>query len=246
MRRLSKDYFYQPGTAAFGLLGVLLLSGCSIDIGEVPFLCNVGGTECPDGYTCRESYGNVFNCVKEGTCPSNIKGCPTVAECGNGRCEPGETSLLCPQDCTSTDSGSKFDGPKQDGGPPPQDQFKPPQDQYVPPPDQYIPPPDQPPPLGQYGDRCSATMKCSYGYDCVPFGGSSTNGYCTAKCSSSGQKCTGTPGSTAAYCIMNYSSNTYCAFLCKLGTTSFPCPTQLKCNLITPNPPGSDQYVCEP
>jgi len=244
MRRLSKDYFYQPGTAAVGLLGVLLLTGCSIDLGEVPFLCNIGGTECPDGYTCRESYGSDFNCVKEGTCPSNIKGCPTVAECGNGRCEPGETSLLCPQDCKSTDSGSKFDGPKQDGGPPPQDQFKPPQDQYVPPPDQYIPPPDQPPILSQFGDRCSATKKCSYGFECKQV--TATTSYCTKKCTNLGQACTGGPTGTFSACIIPGSTTSvnYCGFICVTSTSTYSCPSTLKCG-SSPNPPGSSQYICE-
>lgn len=234
------------GSVQWILLGLgtlsLLAPGCTIDLGEAPFFCNIGGTECPDGYQCRESYGSSNVCVKQGSCPSGIKGCPTVAKCGNGKCEPGETPLLCPQDCSSTGQEGKTDGPiKKDGSTPP-DQYIPPPDQYIPPPDQYVPPPDQPPPLGQFGDKCSFYMKCGPAFECIQV--TASTAYCTKKCTNTLKACPGSPGTTFSACIIPVSSYYYCGFICRSGTTTYPCPATLKCG-SSPNPPGSTQYLCE-
>ena len=45
--------------------------GCSLDLGEIPFVCNPGEPKCPEGYTCTDNV-----CHREDECPASIKSCP--------------------------------------------------------------------------------------------------------------------------------------------------------------------------
>ncbi len=103
---------------SLALLPILVLifglaQGCSLDLGEAPFKCNKGKPKCPDGYQCSK-WGN---CIKNGFCPSNLAECASLdagvkadgttgdatgANCGNGKCDPGETATSCPKDCNSS------------------------------------------------------------------------------------------------------------------------------------------------
>ncbi len=62
------------GCAALTLLWV---TGCNLDLGEIPFLCNKGEPKCPNGYTCQSNV-----CVREGECPVGVKGCPAAPDGG--------------------------------------------------------------------------------------------------------------------------------------------------------------------
>ena len=222
-------------------VATVALSGCAAELGDAPFLCNKGGNpECPDGYECQG-----VCCVKIGAEPGS--GCGGGQTCNNnGKCEAGENTGNCPKDCPKkTDGGVQPEGgnPKQDTGtPPPPDQFVPP------PPDQFVPPPDQyKPPAGNFGTKCNTSAPCTAAFQCTTVGATATDGFCTKKCYTSGSQCTGMLGGTMAYCLLSNSAKTeyYCAFLCKLGTQSWPCPSGLKCDPAE-NPPGSGQFVCLP
>ncbi len=222
-------------------VATLALSGCAVELGDAPFLCNKGGNpECPDGYECQGAC-----CVKVGAEPG--AGCGGGQTCNNnGKCESGENPGNCPKDCPkkTTDGGGKLDnGKKKDtgGNPPPPDQFVPP------PPDQFVPKPDLYKPPGNFGTKCNAKAPCSSAFQCTTVGATATDGFCTKKCYNSGSKCTGMLGGTMAYCLLSNSAKTeyYCAFLCKIGTQTWPCPSGLKCDPVE-NPPGSGQFVCLP
>jgi hypothetical protein len=220
----------KPGPVLLAVLLAALLPGCDLDLGDSPFLCNKGGNpECPNGYECRNEV-----CVPEGTCPESVPACRKNTVCGNGKCETGETSANCPKDCKGT-----TDGPRRDTGGP---------DQGLPP-DQGVPPDTRPPdtaqPKGTFGDRCTLSKPCETAYTCLSFV-SGADGFCSKQCFNSLQPCTGGPGTTKPYCILSDGNGgEFCAFVCKLGTTTAPCPSTLKCG-TSPNPPGSTQYLCEP
>jgi hypothetical protein len=83
------------GRLIASLLPLLLVAGCSLDLGEAPFYCcKECKPQCPDGYECK---GN--SCVKEGTCPDTVPGCKSGGDCGNGSCDAPESCESCPQDC---------------------------------------------------------------------------------------------------------------------------------------------------
>ncbi len=67
------------------------------ELGEAPFLCNSGQPRCPEGYAC---VGKV--CVLEGTCPASLPECQHRQVCGDGTCDPAETTASCPSDCPAT------------------------------------------------------------------------------------------------------------------------------------------------
>ncbi len=52
--------------------------------------CTLGGSDCPSGFECAELQDGGGACIESET---------PVAECGNGRCEDGETTGNCPADC---------------------------------------------------------------------------------------------------------------------------------------------------
>ncbi|MCA9665647.1 MAG: hypothetical protein KC503_08665 [Myxococcales bacterium] len=85
--------------------------GCSPDLGDAPFLCNPGSPRCPTGYTCNAA--NV--CVKDGVCPAGVPGCTGNANCGDGKCEGGETCTSCEKDCGKCPNTNCGDG-KCEGG----------------------------------------------------------------------------------------------------------------------------------
>jgi hypothetical protein len=61
---------YRSRSQRFIILLFLTLSGCvKPDLGEVPFFCNLGDPQCPDGYTCIE-HGGYRVCAKEGYTPA--------------------------------------------------------------------------------------------------------------------------------------------------------------------------------
>lgn len=79
IRMTCRRHIRRPGRVLPALLGALVLGalvlgGCSLDLGEIPFLCNRGNTPCPEGYTCTAGY-----CHREGACPSLIPQCRTDA-----------------------------------------------------------------------------------------------------------------------------------------------------------------------
>ena len=103
------------------LAASLLAVGCSLDLGDAPFLCNQGGKPlCPDGYECRGT-----SCVLEGVCNSAVPcaagfqcennqcvvasvvvpdaGGPVT--CGNGACDNGENCSTCQADCGQCPAG---------------------------------------------------------------------------------------------------------------------------------------------
>ena len=218
--------------------------GCSLELGDSPFLCNKGGKpECPVGYTCTNNY-----CVKEGECPDTVPGCKGTSTCGNGTCEAGEKTT-CPKDCTG---GNNEAGPPDDGGPKdigntPPDTVPWAADQPIIMPDTDPWPPDNGPTQAGYGFKCnSTTLPCQPGLDCIAVGSACTS-FCTKKCTTSGQVCTGNPAGTSAYCLLENSSTGqyHCAFICKLDTQTWACPGNLTCS-PTPNPPTSKQYPCLP
>ena len=230
--------------ACAALLAVAMApTGCSLDLGDSPFLCNKGGKpECPAGYECKGTY-----CVQEGTCPSTVPGCGGTTTCGDNKCEAGEKTS-CPKDCpgTNNEAGAPDAGPLEGGAPPPD--MMPPADTDPWPPDQPMMFPDQTPTQAGYGSKClNGFPPCQPGYDCVAIG-SATTAFCTKTCTSTtGGVCSGSPPGTEAYCLLENSTTgvRHCAFLCKLDSQTWSCPGNLTCS-PAPNPPGSTQYPCMP
>ncbi len=205
-------------------------AGCSPDLGEAPFLCAAGTPLCPEGYQCVAGADKRSYCVKEGTCPATVPGCvkdTTPGVCGNGRCEWDESERFCPQDCKGAKDGGVI---TLDTGVTPDKRVK----------------VDSSTPPGKFGDVCNSTVTkpCETGLTCVRESGVII-GYCSKACTNTGKECTGAPGQTRAFCITpGASGGYYCAFLCRLGTTTAPCPSKLVCS-TSPSPPGSSQYLCE-
>ncbi len=226
------------------LAGVLAISlaGCALDLGDSPFKCNKGGKPlCPSGYECRFSEW----CVKEGTCPDSLTKCGGL--CGNGKCDTGEQTS-CPQDCkTNNEAGPPPDLGVNEGGNPPPDMPPLPLDMPPLPPDMPPLPPDMPPVSGAFGDKCiPSAPKCNTGLKCISIGSATTAGFCSKTCPTIGSICTGQPTGTSAYCLLTVTGGpNYCAFLCKLSTQTWSCPSTLTCS-STPNPPTSSQYPCMP
>ena len=225
-------------------LAAVASSGCSLNLGDSPFICNTGEPQCPLGYACKSNY-----CVKDGKCPDHVPGCEgSTAKCGNGKCEAGEITS-CPKDCTGTGDARAPDMgqvPWEQGVPPPDMMQSHDWDPW--PPDKFIPSPDLKPALAGYGYKClNGHPACEPGLDCVAVG-SATTAFCTQKCTSTtGAQCPGTPPGTAAYCLLENSSTLqrHCVFLCKLDTQTWSCPGNITCS-PTPNPPLSQQYPCLP
>jgi hypothetical protein len=213
-----------------GLLLVLgsLVSGCKLDLGDSPFLCNKGGRpECPSGYRCKGT-----RCIPVGECPSTVPGCPGYQVCGDGICGAGEDKDNCPKDCIVHDAGP--DRSLTDRGPA----------DLRPQPD--VLPPDTGPSGVPYGGICSASLTCRAGLFCFVEGSGSV-GFCTEKCTAHNTQCPNTPGSTRAICWKEKppDPNLYCGFVCKQGGSTYPCPTTLNCNPAD-EPPGSGQHFCFP
>ena len=171
-------------------LAAVASSGCSLNLGDSPFICNTGEPQCPLGYACKSNY-----CVKDGKCPDHVPGCEgSTAKCGNGKCEAGEITS-CPKDCTGTGDARPPDMgqvPWEQGVPPPDMMQSHDWDPW--PPDKFIPSPDLKPALAGYGYKClNGHPACEPGLDCVAVG-SATTAFCTHKCTSTtGAQCPGTP-----------------------------------------------------
>ena len=201
------------------LVGAMALAnGCSLDLGDSPFLCNKGGDpECPTEYNCVGNY-----CVKEGSCPVSVPGC-------NG---------------TNNEAGPP-DGGTPEGGSPP-DMVPLPPDQPPIQPDMPPPPPDLPPALAGYGSKCGTGYPaCQAGLECVGVTGW-TISFCTKQCFKVTDTCTGTPLGTRAYCMIGPTATgkLFCAFYCRVGTQTWSCPANLTCS-STPYPVTSTQYLCQ-
>ncbi len=232
-----------PGTSRkiaglfFGLM-LSMAAGCSLSLGESPFLCNSGEPECPVDYECKHG-----RCVKKGHCPSSIPQCKAINEAG-----------LPPGDAGSREGGKPPPGkdlkigPGKDlNKPPPGDTDPWPPDRPPLPPDMPPPPPDMPmTTTGTFGDTCGAGYPgCKPGLKCMSLPGQ-TASFCTKTCPSIGQTCTGTPGSTHAKCVLpDATKQLHCAFICAYNTQKWPCPSNMTCAKL-PNPPTSLQYPCEP
>lgn len=65
-----------------------LLAGCvKPDLGEVPFFCNTGYPECPEGYSCVVE-GAQRRCVREGATPSVDSASPDAAVSSPDQSQP--------------------------------------------------------------------------------------------------------------------------------------------------------------
>lgn len=96
---------FAVGLALVSASVLALAYGCTPDLGDAPFLCNPGSPRCPTGYTCNAA--NV--CVRDGACPAGVPGCSN-ANCGDGKCEGGETCSSCEKDCGKCSSSGCGDG----------------------------------------------------------------------------------------------------------------------------------------
>jgi hypothetical protein len=102
-----------------------------------------------------------------------------------------------------------------------------------------------------YGSPCTVgdDTTCQDGLLCLQGPSGGTVGFCTKTCpSTSSASCPGTPPGTAAYCVVtnvDTQGDKGCAFVCKEGPSTYPCPGALKCE-TSEDPPGSGQYLCLP
>lgn len=97
---------------------------------------------------------------------------------------------------------------------------------------------------GAFGSKCATSGQCTSPMTCLH--ATSSGGFCTKSCSTLGQACSGAPAGTGAFCLWVSGPSAYhCLFLCKSGSTTWPCPGSLKCS-TTPSSPGSTQYLCVP
>jgi hypothetical protein len=102
-----------------------------------------------------------------------------------------------------------------------------------------------------FGEPCTVgdDATCVAGLFCLasPLGGDI--GFCTKTCpKTSSAACAGTPTGTAAFCVVtdvNSSGAKGCAFVCRHGAQTYPCPGKLECQ-TTQEPAGSGQYLCLP
>ena len=99
---------------------------------------------------------------------------------------------------------------------------------------------DQPLPASSFGATCTDIMlgPCPDGKTvCLP--GVPTiqgHGFCSYPCVQGDPgACPGVPAGLKASCVFNFNSQWYCAFLCRFGTTDFPCPNGLGCSGSDPN-----------
>jgi hypothetical protein len=104
---------------------------------------------------------------------------------------------------------------------------------------------------GAWGEPCTVgnDATCATGLFCLqgPSGGSV--GFCTKTCpATSSTQCSGTPQGTAAFCVVTDVDNQGdkgCAFACRIGAQTWPCPGELKCETAD-DPPDSGQRLCLP
>jgi hypothetical protein len=71
------------------------------------------------------------------------------------------------------------------------------------------------------------------------------HGFCTYPCvDGDPASCPAAPAGLKAQCVYQFNNVWYCAFLCRFGSTDFPCPTGLGC--FDANPPQPGQKYCWP
>jgi hypothetical protein len=109
--------------------------------------------------------------------------------------------------------------------------------------------PDQPLPTTRYGAPCTEAFQtsCSDGKTlCVPgIPIVQGHGFCTYPCiDGDPTSCPAAPAGLKAQCVYQFNSTWYCAFLCRFGSTDFPCPNGLGCFDTSPPQPG--QKYCWP
>jgi len=86
------------------------------------------------------------------------------------------------------------------------------------------------------GAICNASQLCSGGDQCLYFDASATNGMCLAACSNPGDTC---PAGSGMYSICGVDANSqqsFCVYICKIQTTTYPCPNSYDytCKVIDP------------
>jgi hypothetical protein len=102
-----------------------------------------------------------------------------------------------------------------------------------------------------YGEPCTVgdDATCADGFLCLQGPSGGKVGFCTKTCpSTSSAVCPGTPDGTVAYCVVtdvDTQGDKGCAFLCRAGSKTYPCPGALTCETAD-DPPGSGQYLCLP
>lgn len=244
------------------LAAAVLLSGCALDLGDIPFLCNKGTPRCPDGYTCTSGY-----CHKSDECPGAIPGCqqPLI-----DATPPGDAGADLPQ--------IKLDGqPIVDAK----------KDKPTISPDsknecvngntkcvsktkfkiclkntwntdtcenickltgydysgdcQYNTKTGKAEcPCGKYvgfGGLCNDNIKCNpaQGLICASFG-TATTGYCTKYCTNLYGTCPGYPSGTMAKCTLQIQTGSglkyACGFTCGLYSY-YNCPVGMKCDFVS-------------
>jgi len=99
------------------------------------------------------------------------------------------------------------------------------------------------PPTAGFGAKCTPgkTGECKSGLECV--GLTAGKGWCTKTCTNAGKACNNAPTGTAAYCAVKNKDGTkyWCAFVCKIKTSTWKCPPDLKCGTVS-----NQQAFCEP
>jgi len=93
-----------------------------------------------------------------------------------------------------------------------------------------------------FGGKCTSHAQCASN-KCISVKSGSPTGFCTKTCKPgvSGE-CSGAPTGTFASCQLTSGSTSYCAFICKMFTNTWPCPYTLTCD-STAFPPGLF-YLC--
>jgi hypothetical protein len=89
-----------------------------------------------------------------------------------------------------------------------------------------------------FGKVCTNGSECkSDAPDCVSVVGGSGIAYCTKSCSTLGGTCSGSPSGMYGVCLLSSTadsgSKSYsCGFLCKYSTSTYTCPTGMKCTSV--------------
>lgn len=244
--------------AALALVISAAVTGCSLELGEIPFLCNRGSPRCPDGYECVDNH-----CVKEGTCPKSLPQCAS----GDAAITPdkGGDAGVITFDGKPADTPGKTDAPpvKQDQG----QKCSPGVGsscvdsktlkycgtssswktdlcaklcadggfdyadgcQYDTTSKKYLCICGK---FSGFGGLCTTKQKCQTALICATFG-TSANGYCTKYCTNLQGVCPGTtPSGTLARCILQINTSSGLQYACGFDCTMAQCPTGMKCDYL--------------
>ncbi|MCB9556049.1 MAG: hypothetical protein H6707_08090 [Deltaproteobacteria bacterium] len=133
------------GLVCFGIVGLLVLvAACSEpNLGTTPFLCNVGGTECPDGYACDRTQDPPV-CRRGGVTPRDA----AAGDAGSVRDASSAPDKMAGQDSSTVVADGTVDANSVD-------QFVPPADSSTP-----VDSGDPPPLLCQDNAQCTGSSRC--------------------------------------------------------------------------------------